>query len=651
MELIFYLDDYNIINSSNNNYELNNNLVLLKNNKTISYEIKDDISIVFKDEYKDGDEYSILIDNKMYQAYPRFICHTNRFDEEYCPDLYSLGSNYTKNKTLFRYWVPFSKEVNLILNDEKYAMEYKGKGLYEIEIKGDLDKSRYHYEIHRNNEIVNVKDIFAYNNTKDNKESYVINVANIDNSLHKIDKKKNTLIYELSIRDFSSDINAPFINKKKFEALTETKLKINQYPIGIDYLKTLGISHIQIMPVLNFDNDNSDYNWGYNPLDYNSFKWDYVVGNDPYSPMNEFKKMVNILHKNNIGVVLDVVYNHVYKIENSTFHKLFPYYFFRYYKDGKKGDASWCGNETRSESKFLRKYFNLINKRLIKLYDIDGLRFDLAGILDSDSINYFIKETRKIKRNFLMYGEGWNMGDIVPDDKKASINNSNMLEGFGFFNGEYRDLLVGKYNDNKQLGYLCGNKEQEDKVINALLGKLDNFNPNNSINYIECHDNYTFYDRIKALGFGDDTIKDICKCGLTFVLFSKGIPFIHAGQEFLRTKKGVNNSYNLSDEYNLIDWNLMIKNIDIVKFFINLVKLKEKYFNSKKDHSFYISHYYDLLVYSIDDVDVFINPSEYPYVYNNWITYESLYYPNGNILHNLSTFDIDSYSLLIAKKS
>lgn len=651
MSFNFYLDDYNVINSSNYNFELNNNLKLFKNNKDISYEINDDSSIVFNDEYQDGDNFKLIINNNEYYVEPRFICHTKRFDEEYCPNLYLLGSNYTKEKTIFRFWAPFSNDVNLILNNNKYSMNYKGKGLYEIEIKGDLDKQRYHYEIIRNNEVISVKDIFAYNNTKDNKESYVINVDNIDSNTYKPKKKDNTLIYELSIRDFSSDINAPFKYKKKFLALTENNLKINKHSIGVDYLKKLGISHVQLMPVLNFDNDNSDYNWGYNPLDYNSFNWDYVVENDPYSPINEFKKMVNTLHKNNLKVVLDVVYNHVYKIENSTFNKIFPYYFFRYYKDGKKGDASWCGNETRSESKFLREYFNLINKRLINLYDIDGLRFDLAGILDSDSINYFILETRKIKKDFLMYGEGWNMGDILPDDKKASINNSNSLKGFSFFNGEYRDLLVGSYNDNSQVGYLCGNKEKEEKVINALFGKLDNFNPNNSINYIECHDNYTFYDRVKALGFGDDTVKDICKCGLTFVLFSSGIPFIHAGQEFLRTKKGVNNSYNLSDEYNLIDWNLMLKNIEVVEFFINLVKLKEQFFNDSKTHKLYSSHYYDLLIYSIDDIDIFVNTSEYPYVYNNWITYESLYYPNGNILHNLSTFDIDSYSLLIAKKS
>ena len=647
MGIEFYLDDYNKIGS--NIYEPILDVNVLKNNANIHFTI-DNNNLILSEDYKDKDVIEVVYRNNKYNVIPRFISHTKRFDDEYVPYINDLGAFYTKKSSTFRLWAPFTSSAKLVLNDTSYHMNYLSNGIYEVVVFGNFKNARYHFEITRNNKQVSIPDIFSYSNTSDNRESYLIDINGIPFNKVKPKEKENICIYELSVRDFSSDENAPFKYKRKFKAFLEKNLKLNNNPIGIDYLKTLNISHVQLMPILNFDNDNTEYNWGYNPVNFNTFKSDYLTSNEPEAAVTEFKELVNTLHSNNIKVILDVVYNHVYKIGDSVYEKILPYYFFRYREDNSPGDGSWCGNEIRSEGKFVREYLNLINLRLFNLYDIDGLRFDLACVLDYETINYFVKEAKAAKKDILMYGEGWSMGDVLSYEQRGSIYNSSKMEGFGFFNGEFKDALCGKFDDDNKLGYICGNKELEEKVIKGLEANIEDFNQNNSINYVECHYNYTLYDRLSLLNFADDSIKDISKLALGVILYSKGLPFIHAGQEFLRTKYNNDNSYNLSDNVNKIDWNLMCKNIDVVNYFISLNKFKNEHLANINSNNTYISHYYDLLIYSIGDIDIFINNSEYPYVYNNWITYTDVLCPNGEIVHNISTFDVSSYSIILAKK-
>lgn len=646
MDIKFYLDDFNLIVFDK---KIDAEIKLLKNDTEIDFTLND-YSLSFKDEYEDRDIFYVLVNKVKYDVEPRYISFTKKFDDEYCPDVNTLGSFYSKTSTTFRTWSPFSNGAELIIEDISFTMNYLGKGLYEKTLTGNFSSAKYHYVINRNGKNFRLMDIFSYSLAKDNLNSYVIDLDKISKEKVVPKDKDNTIIYELSVRDFSSDQNAPFKYKKKFKAFSEEGLKLNDKEIGIDYLKNLGVSHIQLMPILNYSNDDADYNWGYNPINYNTFKLDYVCGDYSSAPIEEFKELVNKLHSCDLKVTLDVIYNHVYRVKESPFNTILPYYFFRYDKDNKLGNASWCGNETRSEAKFLREYLNLINKRLITLYDIDGLRFDISGILDTDTINYFISEAKKIKPDFMLVGEGWHMGDILADDKKASYINSDKMPGFILFNGSYKKLLIGENNEIDSSAYLYGDKTKEEEVIKGLEANLEHFNELNSLNYVECHDNYTFADRLSLLHFDDLTRKDISKGALAMIIFSKGIPFIHAGQEFLRSKKFKNNSYNLGDDVNLIDWNLMCENYDVVNYFKELIKIKNTYFKEKLNHNTYISHYYDLLIYSIDDVDIFINNSEYPYVYTNWITYTDIYYPSGEYLHNLTTFDIPSYSLVLAKK-
>ena len=647
----FYLDDYNLISTNLCGDFLNAEIKLFKNKKEINYTIsaKDNkVNISFVDAYEDGDKFEILFNQKKYKVITRFIVQTKRFEEEYKVDLNTLGSFYFEDYTLFRIWAPLNDEVKLYVKSNFYKMDYLGKGVFEKRIAGSLDKESYFYELKRNDEIVRVVDPFSYANSKGNYYSYIIDTNKINKNKIKVNNNLKTIIYETSVRDFSYDTNASFKHKGKFLGLIENNLKLEDEKIGLDYLKDLGITHIQLMPVLNFDFEDKEYNWGYNPINYNTFCLDYVEGDDAYSSINEFKEMVDGLHKNNLRVVLDVVYNHVYKPNRFDLNKILPYYFFRYDDDGILGDASYCGNELRSESYFLGEYFRLINRRLIDIYDIDGLRYDLMGILDKDLINTLYSDAISLKNDFIFYGEGWNMGTLVSEDKKAIIKNAKDMEGVKFFSDLFRNTLRGDVFEKSSTGYSFGNSKNEIVFIDAMQGsKSIGLNENQTINYVECHDNMTIFDKLSYLSFSEIEIENIAKTLLALVLLGHGTSFIQSGQEFLRTKEGFDNTYNLSSDINKLDWERMCNKKNIVDYFKKMVYIKNNYL---VDGDYYVSKYYDLLILSKGRVDIFINPTQYEYRYDNWITYKDIYDINGEVKNNLKGFTLAKFSLIVAIK-
>lgn len=652
MKTSFYLDDYNLIRTYISESLLSGNIKLYKNDKEISYSISNDgcyISLSFFDEYKDLDKYFVKHDDDINEVIPRFITHTKRFDEEYKVDLSTLGSFYSKRKTLFRLWAPLNDEINLLIDNNKYHMEYKQNGLYEVEVKGNLEKKKYHYELMRQNKTIITHDPFAYSNSIDSDDSYVVDIDSFKFKNVIVKSTHTPIIYETSVRDFSSDINAPFKNKGKFISFLEEGLTLNNTKIGVDYLADLGITHLQLMPIYNFDLDNGEYNWGYNPLDYNSLYWGYVVDKDPYSPIIEFRSLVDELHIKGIKVNLDVVYNHVYHANDFSLDKILPFYFFRYNTDGTMGNATYCGNELRSESYFFREYINLINIRMIKLFDVDGFRYDLMGVLDVDTANYLLESARLIKEDTLMYSEGWNMGEILPEYKRAAINNAYKMPDYFFFNCYYRDALRGPNEEKYTKGFICGNREYDDELIDGLFGSYFNgLNEKQSLNYAECHDNMTVYDRISYFGYDEYTKSKICSFAIALLLISKGIPFIHAGEEFLRTKKGIDNSYNSSDEINKIDWSLRVNNKETVKYIKNIIKFRKEYDLNSKDAT--IDYFYGLIVLKYSDFDIVINPTEHDYHYHSWITYTKKIGFGYTDTSEANYFDVKGYSLVIAKK-
>lgn len=645
--MIFYLDDYNLIRIKNYNELANSSLDILLNDIKIDYHFKiidDYLEVYLNEDFDENKELKIFVNEKEYPLIMRFITHTKRFDEDYDIDLNILGSFLIDNKTIFRLFAPLSKKAYVVINNQEYLMNYLGKGLYELNIDDNLDGFIYHYKIYKE-KIYEFNDPFAYLN-KDNNDSYIIDVNKINKDKIHLNPYKNISIYEISVVDFSSDKNIDFKYKEKFLGLIEEGIKLDDKPVGFDYLKELNISHIQLMPVFSFDLDNSNYNWGYNPTSFNSLHQDYFVSKNPYEQLNEFKKVINTFHKYNIRINLDVVFNHVYRIDDFNLSRMIPYYFFRYEKD-KLGNASFCGNETRSEANFLRKYLILLCKRFVEVFDIDGLRFDIMGILDIETMNGIKDECLKIKNDFLIYGEGWNMGDILPLENRAIIENASKLKKISFFNDRFRNCLRGKdIDDNK--AYLLGDISLKEEVKDLLVGsKKLGFEDNQSINYVECHDNYTLNDKLEKLKEVNEN--SIIKLALFMTAFSKGIAFYHNGIEFKRTKKGIDNSYNAGYLINHIDWQRKNDNLEIVNYFKDLLKLKDElffYYNNKVEESF--EDYYEVLIYKLNNLCIFINPCAFDHIYCSDNEYEIIFEENGFNHFDTKEFKIKAFSCIVA---
>ena len=654
MKTRFYIDDFNLITTPYNENVLKSKLKLFKNGVEIKFRIDHDeknIFITFNEDANHGDHFYVLSGNDKNDAHVRFITHTNRFDEVYVPDLNTLGSFYRKNTASFRLWSPYSDACYVVLDGKRHEMSYTTKGVWEFAIKGNFERSKYHYEIIRDRIVFKLKDPFAYSCVKNEEESYIVDLRKLEFRNVKMGITSDPIIYETSIRDFSSDEKAPFRYPKKFKAFLEKDLKVNNLPVGLDYLKTLGVTHVQLMPVQTFDLDGADYNWGYNPTEFNTFEWDYVSGNDAYAPINEFRNLVDGLHENNIKVCLDVVYNHVFRQADYAFEKCVPYYFFRYEPDGSLGNASGCGNELRSESKFFREYIRLISSRLVNIYDVDGFRFDLMGILDVDTMNELDYELKAIKRDFLIYGEGWHMGDIVPDDKKASERNAEMMPEISFFNGFYRDVLKGGFGEKDSVGYCFGDKGYEDDAKDGLSGSFyHGLNFNQVINYVECHDNITFYDKISNFDFDEKTKDNIVKFSLAMVLLAKGTPFIHSGEEFKRSKGGIDNSYNSPDSVNKLDWTRMSENKEIIDYFRKVIEIRKANPVFKIYDNVDFANFYDTLIYSVSNIDVLINATPFTQNYYGETSYKKVLFSDGTYHFDIKDMEIEPYSLMICLK-
>ncbi len=643
----FYLDDYNLIKASSE-IVLNDSLRLFVDGKESNILLREDSNFLYlTTDFDANKEYKVFYNGEYYDLTPRFIVHSERFEKEYHVDLNTLGCFVYDNYTLFKVWSPLAKLVEVFIDGKPYKMNYENSGVFSIRIEENLDGHYYHYLINSNKER-SFKDPFAYID-KDENDAYIVDKRKLVYEKIEMRSYRKPIIYEVSVRDFSSDSSVPFKYPKKFLGLTED-LYLDGKPVGFNYLKTLGITHVQLMPIFSFDLDKADYNWGYNPLSYNSLHKDYLVNEDPYIAINELRSVVNKFHENNIRVTFDVVYNHVYNYKRFNLDRMLPYYFFRY-KDGIIGNASYCGNEIRSEAYFTREYLKLLVRRFIEIYDVDGYRFDLMGILDIDTILAIKQEAQTLKKDFILYGEGWNMGDILHFENKCIKENAYKLPDIGFFNDIFRNVLRG-WNIEEGRAYLIGDVSLKDEVKNLLMGStVYGLNDRTSINYIECHDNYAFYDKLEKLGFDEEKIIKIVKLGLSLVLLSKGVPFINSGQEFLRSKKGVDNSYNSGDEINKLDWHRKNKYEAVTNYFRDLINLKNRLNEFYYDCKAEFIDYYEVLIYKMGNLTIFINPCGYDHVYNDGNTYQVVFDETGFKDFETGALKINSFSVLVTYKN
>ena len=540
------------------------------------------------------------IDKEMF-----LFVRSNDFDNYFSYDG-ELGALYEKEGTLLRVWTPTAKSVEVwIYADDsfkgpstKIEMVQKPKGIFEAYLPGDQHGTIYVYKILflNNRESISV-DPYARATTVNGMKSVIadLNRTNPDGwgeRLPAFGLPEEAIIYELHIRDFSISETSGIVNKGKFLGLTEKNTQnASGRKTGLDYLIDLGITHIQILPMFDYatvDEANltePQYNWGYDPLNYNVPEGSYST--DPFDPFNrifEVKQMIRTLHDNGLRVIMDVVYNHVYDPKDQALERTVPGYFYRYNADGSLANGTGVGNDTASERHMMRKYIIDSVKYWAKEYHLDGFRFDLMGIHDSVTMNAIREALDKIDPSIIIIGEGWEMSTPLPEDLKASQKNAQAMPRIAHFNDSIRVALKGSdFGDEKDRGFISGKNYLEDLLLRNIKGAMhlsshsSYVDPEQVIQYVEAHDNLTLYDKLLRSNPDDSEEVRIKRHTLatSIVLLSQGVPFIHGGQEFLRTKAGVANSYQSPDEINQFEWERVTTFQESVAYVKGLIALRK----------------------------------------------------------------------------
>jgi pullulanase len=513
------------------------------------------------------------------------------FDELYFYDHNDLGNQYTKEKTTFKVWAPLATGVILKVmkwngETELFPMKRQKKGVYFVEVCEDLELEQYVYLIRHTNSYEVTLDPYAYSSSSNGRASIIVDLEKVpcrQFDLPILEKMTDMVIYETSVRDFSMSSTSGMKNKGKFLAFTELNTSTDSgNPTGLDYLSCLGITHLQLMPIADFatvdeKNPLELYNWGYDPLAYNVTEGSYVTDpDDGYMRITEAQRMVEALHSRGIRVVMDVVFNHMHDVNINALERTVPYYFFRRNEDGSLSNGSWCGNDLNTTALMCRKYILDMCRRWQVLYGIDGFRFDLMGIIDQETMKLVDAQGKALDPSFVVYGEGWNMPTALDEEMRTTIQNNLKTPYIGFFNDFFRDTLRGT-NQMETKGYFSGDTYKTNDAMKAICN-LDMFAKiTQSINYVECHDNATCYDKLQISNYDESEKirKRRSRLMMAAVILSQGVPFLHSGQEFFRTKGGLSNTYNAGDQVNALDWNRKDMEIDTTQFIQFLIHLRK----------------------------------------------------------------------------
>ena len=415
-------------------------------------------------------------------------------------------------------------------------------------------------------------------------------------------RKTDAIVYELHTRDASIAASSGIKEKGKFLGLTERGTKNPAgLSTGIDHIRELGVTHVHLLPFYDFNSvdeskpDSVQYNWGYDPLNYNAPEGSYSTDpGDGLTRIREFKQLVKAFHANGMRVVMDVVYNHTALTGNSYFNQLVPGYYYRQTAEGNFSNATACGNETASERPMVRKFILESMKYWMQEYHIDGFRVDLMGVHDIETMNLVSRELHKIKPDVLLYGEGWTAGaSPLPDSVRALKQNAYRLDRIAVFSDDIRDGIKGHVFTHTEKGFVSGKTGAEESVKFGIVASVKhpqidyskvNYSkapyarePWQTVTYAECHDNHVLWDKlaISATSSTEAERVNMHKLALSIVLTSQGISFLHAGTEFLRTKQGVENSFQSSDSINAMDWNLKTTNKQVVDYVKALIQLRK----------------------------------------------------------------------------
>ena len=541
------------------------------------------------------------------------------FEEYPIPEGKLVEMEYSPIETKFTLWAPTAEEVRVLLYDsgnegsayQTLSLEMGEDGIWNTSIKEDLKGKFYTFNVKVNGKwLGDTPGIMAKAVGVNGKRAAVIDLRSTDpegwaNDVRPLLKDyADIIVYEMHHRDFSLDSVSGIRNKGKFLALTELGTTTSQgEKTGIDHLKELGVTHVHILPSYDYASvdeskpDKAQYNWGYDPQNYNVPDGSYST--DPYKPdvrIKEFKQMVQALHKAGIRVVLDVVYNHTFNTEESNFERTVPGYFYRQTKDGNPANGSGCGNETASDRAMMRKYMVESVLYWINEYHIDGFRFDLMGIHDIETMNEIRAAVDKIDPSIFIYGEGWAASAPQLNQEELAMKaNIYKMPRIAAFSDEMRDGLRGGWDDDRKGAFLIGQPGHEMSIKFGLVGAVkhpqvinDSVNyskepwalqPTQMISYVSCHDDMCLADRLKATmpDATDEERASLHKLAETFVFTSQGVPFIFAGDEMMRDKKGIHNSYNSPDSINTIDWRNKTIHHDVFDYVRELITLRKNH--------------------------------------------------------------------------
>lgn len=504
-------------------------------------------------------------------------------DRLYFFDGKDLGNTYHKDKTCFRLWAPAASEAKLVTYEQwddsaglEIEMARSEKGTWFAELCGDHDGLIYTYKVKIGEVWDEAVDPYVRAVTVNGDKGVVVDLADTNpkkwtHDKPPLDEPEDIIIYELHIRDLSIHPESGITQKGKFLGVIEEGTKGPKgVKTGLDHIKDLGVTHVQFIPIFDFATVNEtklkepQYNWGYDPKNYNAPEGSYST--DPYQSkvrIRELKEMIQALHDHGLRVIMDVVYNHVYTVADSNFNKLVPTYFFRYNDDGTLSNGTGVGNDTASERKMMRKFIVESVAYWAKEYNLDGFRFDLMGIHDVATMNEVKKTLAEIDPTIIVLGEGWDMNTPLPQEQKANQKNAYKMPGIAHFNDAIRDGLKGFVMDKHDKGFINGKPGMEDIIRKSIAAGLHYDDqmatyqtPDQVINYVEAHDNFTLWDKLAITNpeASETERKQMHKLASAIVLLSQGIPMIHAGQEFMRSKEGDENSYQSSDWINRLDW-------------------------------------------------------------------------------------------------
>ncbi|MBQ4105665.1 MAG: type I pullulanase [Clostridia bacterium] len=563
-------------------------------------------------------------------------------DKEFAYDGEDLGCTYTRDKTTFKIWAPTSEKVAVNLfstgSDKEegaaslgnYEMakdmaDDKWTGTWSVTIEGDL-KNVYYTYTSTNTALVTEKtktaefvDPYAKAVGVNGDRAMVVDLDSTDpegwdKDAHiYVDEQSDAIIWEVVVRDFSASESSGVseANRGKFLAFTEEGTTVNgegSVPTCVDYLKELGITHVQINPFYDFatvkeDQDLSNqYNWGYDPKNYNAPEGSY--SSNPYDGnvrINECKQMIQALHEAGIGVIMDVVYNHTYFTDTSNFQLAVPNYYYRFNEAGGWSNASGCANDTASERAMYRKFMIESCRYWAEEYHIDGFRFDLMGIHDAETMNLIREDLDKIDPRIVMYGEGWSAASSVFDKttctgadtvSASQFYSEHLSTRIGLFNDEIRDGIKGNVFASDGTGYAQGAKSCYSRIAYGVrantVGKASTWTahaPTQCVTYSSCHDNHTLYDRLVTSMYGGDVsyrqryadLIEMNKLAAGIVTTSQGICFFLAGEEMARTKDGDHNSYNAPVAENMMDWTTAVSNADLVSYYRGLIDIRKAF--------------------------------------------------------------------------